>query len=202
MPKRPNSSAYDMLAKYTRALAVALGHRHLYTRLHSERVHDLSVELGISCGLSTDTLKLVGVAARFHDVGKLGIPDSILSKEGRLDELERQSIRRHPVFGEEILAAMGLPGSEDVAQIIRHHHEYFNGAGYPDGLSGEDIPIASRIIGIVDSYDAMGEQRPYHRPRPHCEIVQILEEESATKHDPELLKTFLALIERSQRINH
>ena len=190
-----DSSQYDLLAKYTRALSIALEYRHFHTRLHSDRVRDLALELGRCCGLEGEMLQLLGIAASLHDIGKLGVPDSILSKPGRLDDSERDAIKRHPVYGEEILIAMDLPGSADVAKVIRHHHEHFDGSGYPDRLAGDGIPIASRIIGIVDSFDAMAEERPYHPPKGPGEIIAILNAESGTKHDPVILQQFFVLIE-------
>lgn len=187
-------SDFEILARYTRALSVALSYRDLYTKLHSERVQVLASSLGEACGMTQQELEVLQIAASFHDIGKLGIPDAILSKPGRLDETEYAVVKTHASIGEEILMATDLPGSREAASIVRHHHEYFSGNSYPDNLAGDQIPLASRIIGIADSYDAMAERRAYHAARPHREILAILEGESGEKHDPEVLNLFFRVI--------
>jgi len=176
---------------------VALGYRDIYTHLHSQRVRDLSCTLGKACGLSEDELGGVRVAASFHDIGKLGIPDSILAKPGHLDDAEMIAMQRHSAIGQDILKSVELPSASEAATIIRHHHEQYDGSGYPDGLSGEAIPLASRIISIADSYSAMAERRAYHPARTHREVIAILQEERGTKHDPHVLDAFLHMIEQS-----
>lgn len=188
---------FEMLARYTEALSVALGYRDIYTKLHSDRVRDLSCQLGEACGLSADELRILRIAASFHDIGKIGIPDRILSKTDPLADAERVVIQRHSNIGEEILTTIGLPGSAEAAIVVRHHHEWFNGNGYPDGLVDDHIPIASRLIGIADSYDAMAERRSYHAPLGHRDILAVLEQERGTKHDPDLLDVFMRVVERS-----
>jgi HD-GYP domain-containing protein (c-di-GMP phosphodiesterase class II) len=189
------TTEYETLKRYTKALAVALGHRDLYTRLHSERVCALAGLVGEAIGLDEDSIGQLRVAASFHDIGKLGVPDVILSNTGPLSDLERTIVQRHSAIGEEILLATELPVSQTVARIIRHHHEWFGGGGYPDGLVGETIPQASRIIGIVDSYAAMAERRSYRNGMTHQEIVEVLNSESGIKHDPQLLVVVLKMIE-------
>jgi HD-GYP domain-containing protein (c-di-GMP phosphodiesterase class II) len=184
---------YETLTRYTKALAVALGYRDLYTRLHSERVCALAGLFSKAIGLDKETDGILRVAATFHDVGKLGIPDAILSKPGPLEISELEIVQRHSAIGEEILSATALPGSQAVAKIIRHHHEHFGGGGYPDGLVGDAIPLASRIVGIVDSYDAMAERRSYRGAMSHPEIVEVLKSERGIKHDPHLLDLFLTI---------
>lgn len=191
-------SAFVALYKYTKALSVALGYRDLMTRLHSERVLALSKALGTRCGLSGTELKILKLGASFHDIGKIGIEDRILMKTTALDADEWVKMRQHAVIGENILLATGLEGSQQAAQIIRHHHEHYDGKGYPDCLAGEDIPIYSRIISIADSYDAMAVTRSYHRPRKHSEIMETLHQETGIKHDPNLMSLFVELIEDSE----
>ncbi len=187
----------EALYKYTRALSVALDHRDRPTRMHSDRVCNLAVEFGKSCALPQRELGTLAIAATFHDIGKIGIPDRVLMKPSALDADEWAAIRRHSEIGEEILLATELDGVAQAARLIRHHHEHFDGSGYPDGLAGETIPFGARIIGIVDSYDAMGVTRSYHRERSHAEIMAILHEESGAKHDPVLLGVFARMIETS-----
>ena len=189
---------YDVLSRYTKALSVALGYRDMYTRIHSERVHALAMAMAARAGLSEHELALLQISAAFHDIGKIGIPDRVLLKPGALTESEAEEMRKHSELGERIMASIDLDGSDEVSRVIRHHHEYWDGTGYPDRLSGTAIPICSRIVGIADSYDAMALSRAYHRARAHGEIIAILESESGHKHDPDLLRIFLEVIEQSE----
>lgn len=189
---------FNSLFKYTKALSVALDYRDSLTQRHSERVQGLSANIGKSCGLSHNLLNTLVIAASFHDVGKIGISDNILLKPSKLDEVEWKIMKLHSEFGEKIIGSTELEGSQQVGRLIRHHHEHYNGMGYPDKLSGENIPICSRIIGIADSYDAMAVTRSYHQARTHPEIMTILSEETGKKHDPELMKVFCKIIETSR----
>ena len=186
------------LYKYTKALSVALGYRDLLTRLHSERVLGLSEAIGVGCGLSKKELGILKIAAALHDIGKIGIPDHILLKNSQPDEAEWESIKLHPEIGQEILAATELEGAQQASLAIRHHHEHYSGLGYPDGLSGEEISIFSRIISIADSYDAMAVTRSYHHAKTHLEIMAVLHKETGGKHDPELMRIFCEIIESSK----
>jgi HD-GYP domain-containing protein (c-di-GMP phosphodiesterase class II) len=188
---------YHALLRYTKALAVALGYRDPHTRIHSERVVGLCEAIGARAGLSARERGILRIAATFHDVGKIGIPDQILLKPARLDEDEYISMQRHAELGASIVLATELDGAPEVARIVRHHHEHFDGGGYPDRLAGEDIPVCARIIGIADSYDAMAQARSYHTPRGHAAIMEILREETGRKHDPGLARVFAEVIERS-----
>lgn len=189
---------FNALYMYTKGLSVALGYRDLLTRLHSERVQGLSREIGVHCGLSNNELNALNIAASFHDIGKIGIPDHILLKPAQFDADEWETMKRHSEIGEKIMAATELQGSLQAALLIRHHHEHYNGRGYPDKLSGENIPICARIISIADSYDAMAVTRSYHNARTHPEIMAILHEETGGKHDPELMDFFSQIIESSR----
>ena len=189
---------FHALYVYTKALSVALGYRDLLTRLHSERVQGLSVAIGTARGLSKAQLNALKIAASFHDIGKIGIPDHILLKPAKFDETEWQEMKKHSEIGEKIMAATELEGSRQAALVIRHHHEHYNGQGYPDKLAGENIPICSRIISIADSYDAMAVTRSYHHARAHSEIMAILKEENGNKHDPELMHIFCGIIDTSE----
>lgn len=189
---------FNALYMYTKALSVALGYRDLLTRLHSERVQGLSREIGVRCGLSNNEINALTIAASFHDIGKIGIPDHILLKPTRFDKDEWETMMQHSEIGEKILAATELEGSHQAARLIRHHHEHYDGQGYPDKLSGKNIPICSRIISIADSYDAMAVTRSYHDARTHPEIMAILHSETGGKHDPELMNFFSEIIESSK----
>ena len=189
---------FNALITYTKALSVALAYRDLLTQLHSERVQGLSVAIGEACGLSKPQLNSLRIAASFHDIGKIGIPDHIMLKPSLFDEAEWDRMKQHSVIGERILASTELEGSHRAALLIRHHHEHFNGMGYPDRLSGDNIPICSRIISIADSYDAMAVTRSYHHARSHPEIMAILHEETGNKHDPHLMGIFGDIIDSSK----
>lgn len=186
------------LYSHTKALSVALGYRDHLTRLHSERVLGLSEEIGVCVGLSNNDLGILKIAASLHDIGKIGIPDHILLNTSKLDKDEWDKIKQHSEFGERILAATEIEGSKQASLVIRHHHEHYNGMGYPDRQSGENISICSRIISIADSYDAMAETRSYHHSRTHSEIMAILHKETGEKHDPELMSIFCKIIESSK----
>ena len=183
---------------FAKSLTVALGARDNNTRLHSDRVVRLATELGRRINLSEREIDVLSIGAQFHDIGKIGIPDHILGKPAAFEETEWEVMRRHPLIGEQILLATGGPRSPEIAQIVRHHHENFNGSGYPDGLSNTDIPLCSRIISLADNYDAMAVARPYHKARGHQEVIDILVSEVGIKHDPDLLHAFCALIEKSE----
>jgi response regulator RpfG family c-di-GMP phosphodiesterase len=186
------SEIYETMYGYHRSLSAALGYRDMMTLVHSEHVHDLALMIAEDSGADAHQLAVLKMAATFHDVGKIGIPDHILMKPGRLDTTEWQMIRMHSEIGEQIILSSGQTDQPavDVARAIRHHHEYFGGGGYPDGLKGEDIPLGSRIIAIADSYDAMGVTRAYHAARSHDEIMDIMEGETGSKFDPALMEIF------------
>jgi HD-GYP domain-containing protein (c-di-GMP phosphodiesterase class II) len=188
---------YIALLRYTKALSVALGFRDMYTRIHSDRVLAISDLIGRHCGLDERRLGTLRIGAAFHDIGKIGIPDEILLKPGRLDSGELERMKLHAEVGERIMRATELEGSDEAAVIVRHHHERWDGLGYPDGLAGEDIPLGSRIVGIADSYDAMALSRAYHPGKTHDETMAIMHEETGKKHDPTLMSLFVELIERS-----
>jgi len=177
-------------------LFVALNERCVETYEHCDRVGHLAWMLGTACGLPTAELEQLAAAARFHDIGKIGIPDAVLHKPGRLDADERELMMTHPERGERIFAAVPCNDAAVVAAAIRHHHEWFDGAGYPDGLHGERIPLLSRIVSLADSYDAMASTRPYQQPRTHRDIMRIMREERGRKSDPRLFDLFEQLTDR------
>jgi len=176
--------------RFSRTLIAALDERDGHTREHSDRVANLAESLGRACGLSRRELRLLRIAGEMHDIGKIGIPDAILLKPGSFLPDEWQIMRSHPLRGERIARSVQIDGMDTVATIIRHHHEHFDGSGYPDALAGEDIPVLARILSIVDSYDAMTMPRPYHPARPHEQVMATLATEEGMKHDPALLARF------------
>jgi HD-GYP domain-containing protein (c-di-GMP phosphodiesterase class II) len=192
-----HSASYSTLMASVDAITTALELRDSYTRFHCDRAERLAVELGGACGVQDEDLDQLRIAARFHDVGKIGLSDSVLLKPGRLTEEEWAQIQTHPALGERIVRAGALPEHDAIARVIRHHHEGFDGSGYPDGLRGEAIPLLSRILLVADAYDAMGTTRPYHAARNHCAIMKILDDEKGGRIDPEIFREFARLIGRS-----
>jgi len=180
------------------ALNVALDERDHATDAHCSRVEGLSLELGRQCGLSARELEWLRLAARLHDVGKIGIPDTILKKSGKLDEADWIVMRTHSARSERIIAALGFEGADFIAKVVRHHHERFDGLGYPDGLAGEAIPVLSRIIAIADTYDAMAGLRVYGPPAGHAAIMTELRRVAGAQHDPYLSATFAGIAENSR----
>jgi HD-GYP domain-containing protein (c-di-GMP phosphodiesterase class II) len=179
-------------------LADALRQRDAYTRLHSDRVMSLANGIGLEVGLSTDELRVLELGSGLHDIGKIVVPDVVLMKPGRLDGDEMRIMQQHPAVGGDMIAAYEHPRAERVAKVIRHHHEWFDGSGYPDKLAGEGIPLLARIVTLVDNYDAMAVRRVYQGARPHAEIMQIMDSESGTKLDPDLLLRFMRVIEKPE----
>jgi HD-GYP domain-containing protein (c-di-GMP phosphodiesterase class II) len=193
----PENAVYAALFRDTKALSTALSYRDPLTQLHSERVLGLATQIGERCKLTEYDLGILKISATFHDVGKIGIPDQILLKPARFDDEEWSRMKQHSEMGERILLATEMEGAKQASLVIRHHHEFFNGKGYPDQIAGDQIPVLARIISIADSYDAMAETRAYHRAKAHDEIMDIMHLEAGQKHDPHLMEVFDALIESS-----
>ena len=171
------------------ALAVALLERDRYTGEHSEAVIGMAVAVARNLGCSPAEIERVRSAALLHDIGKVAIPDEILHKPGPLSDPEWLLMREHPVIGERILRV--LPGLGAVARIVRHEHERWDGGGYPDGLSGESIPLGSRIIIVADTYHAITSDRPYRAARSHAEAVAELAGCAGTQFDPRITETLI-----------
>ncbi|HXN58279.1 MAG TPA: HD domain-containing phosphohydrolase [Candidatus Angelobacter sp.] len=161
----------------------------------SEKVAHWAMQLGSALALPDDQLTLLYRAALLHDVGTVSVPVDVLSKQGRLDPGEFSQVKRHPIVGEEILAA--LPSAEQVLPAVRHHHERVDGAGYPDGLGGEDIPLFARIIAIADAFVAMSNDRPYRPRRPRDEVIRILRQGEGKQWDATLVERFLQLVDQA-----
>ncbi len=174
------------------ALAVAVEAKDPYTRGHSERVAEFSVRLADAVGLYTHDFAIIRGAALLHDIGKIGISGSILRKPGSLTGIEFQQVKKHPGIGERI--CQSLKFARDMLPIIRHHHERFDGKGYPDGLKGEKIPLMARIVAIADAFDAMTSDRPYRPGMTVDEALGVLAEGAGTQWDPELVAVFIRVI--------
>jgi putative nucleotidyltransferase with HDIG domain len=183
----------DMRARIG-ALVTAMDARDGYTARHSQEVVATARATGTSLGLDSAELAELGVAALLHDLGKVRIPDAILNKRGPLSPDETEVMTQHPVWGAEILTR--VPGLEVVAAIVRFHHERWDGVGYPNGLSGERIPLASRIIAVCDSHNAMTSDRPYRRALSHADALAELRTGAGWQFDPAVVSHFTALIDR------
>ena len=160
-----------------------------FTADHSLRVSDMTERVCTLLGLSNQQSEMIHMAAHVHDIGKIGVPDAVLSKTGPLNDEEWFLIHRHPVIGADILRKS--PGLSEIADIVLHHHERWDGKGYPDGISGSDIPLGSRIIAICDSIDAMTTSRPYRRILSQQECREEIRQASGTMYDPDIVKAVL-----------
>ncbi|WP_232828471.1 HD-GYP domain-containing protein [Kribbella monticola] len=178
-----------------RAFIQVIETKDLYTRGHSERVSEGVGMLGRQLRLSDDRQSALEHAGLLHDVGKVGVPTSIIRKPGRLDDTEMDAIRLHPARGVELIG--NIPFLEEVKSAVLHHHEKYDGSGYPAGLSGESIPYFARIIGIVDAFDCLTSTRSYRPARSVEETLAILKQDKYTHFDPLLVDAFVDVIERN-----
>jgi HD-GYP domain-containing protein (c-di-GMP phosphodiesterase class II) len=195
--KQREETNRQLLESFMTVLSAALDARDPYTSGHSMRVASYSREIGKRLGLEEEELKLLYQSALLHDIGKIGVPDEVLQKEGKLTEEEFEFIKAHPVIGETILKQV-QPAGEAAAWVpgIRSHHERIDGKGYPDGLAGEDIPYYGRIIAVADSYDAMTSDRPYRKGMPAEKALAILESGKGTQWDTLVAEAFIELARR------
>lgn len=178
----------DLLVGFVRSLVSTLDAKDPYTRGHSERVALLARRLGQQIGLDTSDLDDIYLSGLLHDIGKVGVDDRILAKPGQLTEDEFRQIQQHPMIGYQILHQL-----RNLAQIlpgVRHHHEAFNGKGYPDKLKGEGIPLMARIIAVADSYDAMVSDRPYRKGMPIERLEEIFRRGAGEQWDPRVIEAY------------
>jgi HD-GYP domain-containing protein (c-di-GMP phosphodiesterase class II) len=185
-------SLFEGILHTLKSLIIAINRRDLYTEGHCKRVTEMSLELGERMGINGYEMDVIRVVGPVHDLGKIGIPDSILLKPSKLTEQEYAIMKGHSIYGEEIMSRFEILSTE--AKIIRHHHERYDGRGYPDHLSGEDIPLCSRIIAICDTYDAMVTDRPYRKASTMEDIrIEIMRCEGS-QFDPLPAKNFTDMI--------
>jgi response regulator RpfG family c-di-GMP phosphodiesterase len=181
-----------------RSLVNALEAKDLYTGKHSERVTYYAHSIGVALGCSMGEIEALQTVGYLHDIGKIGIADSILNKAGALTADEFELIKKHPVIGETIVSELGL--SPDERAIIRHHHERWDGRGYPDGLSRHEIPLLARIIMVADSYDAMTSKRAYRNAMSREEALVELQANRARQFDAEIVDAFVDWFEGSASV--
>jgi HD-GYP domain-containing protein (c-di-GMP phosphodiesterase class II) len=183
--------------KLEHVLDHALGVRDNYTRDHSRRVVALSEAIGGRMHLDDHQMDILSLAAGLHDIGKIGIPDQILLKSERLSSQEYESIKAHPVIGANMLRSLANPLLDEVANCVLHHHEHWDGNGYPDGLKGEEIPLLSRIVAVVDAYDAMTTKRSYRVPVERARAIEIINALSGSQFCPGAVTAFIEVIAES-----
>ena len=176
----------------------ALEARDPHTRNHSARVAQLAVRLGREMGLGDGELYELHLAGLLHDIGKIGIPDAILLKPGGLTRDEYETMKSHPSLGGRILA--GIPGLESVVEVVLHHHEMYDGRGYPDGLAGTDIPLGARIMAASDTYLSMVEDRPYRRAQSLGAVTRELRRVAGRQLDPDVVDALLVMINKETEV--
>lgn len=176
------------------AMVMAVDNKDRYTRRHSEDVTEYSLCLGEELGLPPETLNTIRIGCLLHDVGKIGVSDDILQKPGRLTAEEHENMKRHPRLGALIVGA--LPGMEPIVDIVRSHHERWDGRGYPDALQGEAIPFLGRLVAISDAFSAMTTDRPYRKGMGWTEALEEIRRNSGTQFDPRLATAFIAAISK------
>jgi len=179
---------YENLFGTLYAFVSTLEARDPYTQQHSKRVTDLALIIGNAIGLSSEDIDILNVAGRLHDIGKIGIRDDILLKAGRLTDDEFDKIKEHPAIGASIVGQLGLWGREQ--QIIRCHHEWYDGSGYPDGIKKNSIPLLARILSVADAYDAMASDRAYRRRMDPGRVLKVIGDGAGTQFDPEVVDVF------------
>lgn len=182
------------------ALAAAIDAKDPYTRGHAARVAGYSEVIAGHLGCSEDQLKAIKIAAYLHDVGKIGIEEHILTKPQDLTEQEYRIVRDHPNISARILA--GVSFLKETVPMVRHHHEHFDGHGYPDGLVGEDIPLGARVISVADAFDAMASDRPYRKGLDHKEALAELQRQAGAQFDPRIVEIFTEHFQEAPSFTH
>jgi HD-GYP domain-containing protein (c-di-GMP phosphodiesterase class II) len=179
-------SSYDSIVA---VLCAALDLRDNVTHGHARRVSELASVVAWQMGLRKEEERRIEKAAILNDIGKMGVADAVLAKPGPLDDAEWAEMKRHPELGYRMLK--GIDFLKDAAEIVYAHHERYDGAGYPRGLKGDQIPLGARIFAVVDAYDAMTSHRPYRKARPHQKAVEEIVRNSGIQFDPDVVRAFL-----------
>ena len=189
----------ETLLKLLIPLMRALDAKDNYTLEHTQNVAALTMKIADKLKLSQNDKMILQISAYFHDIGKIGMPDNILQKSGPLHMDEFMQIKSHPVIGADIIGE--IEELREVAKIIRHHHEKYDGSGYPDGLKGEEIPYFSRILTIADIYDALTSRRVYKNEISKQQVLSEMKKNSGIQFDPYLLQVFLDITENDENFD-
>jgi HD-GYP domain-containing protein (c-di-GMP phosphodiesterase class II) len=192
------SLPYTGRGAIVRSLAAAVDVRDGYTHQHSQLVSELSAAIAKRMGLPGSDVDRISVGAMLHDVGKIGVPDAILTKTSNLSPEEWTSIREHPLMGKRIIEQ--APELTDVMPLVLHHQEHFDGSGYPQRLRGEDIPLGARIIAAADAYHAIRSNRPYRSGRTHEEATRELARCSGKQFDPRIVEALLSILDSNEEL--
>ncbi len=190
---------YDNLFSTLYAFVKTLEARDIYTQQHSESVALMATAIAQEMECSSEELERINIAGRLHDIGKIGIRDDILLKSGKLTKDEYEVIKEHPVIGSGIIGQLGLWDKEQ--QIIRSHHERYDGSGYPDGLKKDEIPFLARILSVADAFDAMYSDRAYRRKMELNKVIDIIKKEAGAQFDPDVVEAFLRLHKENKILN-
>ncbi|CCO24631.1 HD-GYP domain-containing protein [Maridesulfovibrio hydrothermalis] len=183
--------------QFAESLGNAIDAKDHCTCSHSEEVAVISQAIGVEMGLSAVKCELLHIAGHLHDIGKIGLPDSILKKSGKLTGEEYEIVKKHPVIGAEIVSpVVSVSGIDKVAGIILHHHERYDGQGYPHGLRGEEIPFGARIIAVADTLSAMASNRPYRDALPFQDIIAEIDACSGSQFDPQVVQAFMEISDK------
>ena len=191
---------YENLFSTLFAFVKAVEARDSYTQQHSDRVTELALKISRVMGCSSEERDILRFAGPLHDIGKIGIPDHILLKPGPLEQAEFERIKAHPVIGAGIIGQLGLWEREQ--QIVRWHHERYDGSGYPDGLAGEEIPLLARILAVADAFDAMSSNRVYRDAMDEARILDNLRKGAGSQFDPEVVEAFMIVHAQGQGAGH
>jgi len=189
--KELESQILDLRSALVCSFNQLLDLRDLNTGVHSTRLAEWGLRVARDLGVRESCMPDLEMGALLHDIGKIGIPDNILNKPGRLTPEEYEMVKRHPEFGWTVIRK--LPGLEQTSLYVLHHHENFDGTGYPARLKASEIPIGSRIVSVIDAFDAMVSSRPYRNGLPLEEAIRRLNEASGTQFDPAVIKSFIPI---------
>ncbi|HLY16974.1 MAG TPA: HD-GYP domain-containing protein [Bryobacteraceae bacterium] len=192
-------SLHRAYVEFVGSLASALDARDRYTAGHSRRVSELSCAIARAMNLGATDLDIVKIGALLHDIGKIGIADSVLQKPGKLTNEEFALIQQHPTIGRRILE--GVNGFQDYLSIVELHHEDWNGSGYPWGLRGDATPLPARIVHVADAYDAMTSDRPYRRGMSGEQAIRVLQQNTGTQFDPAIVPVLTRVVDLSQELS-
>jgi putative nucleotidyltransferase with HDIG domain len=184
----------DNYLKTVRGFALAVEAKDRYTHGHSENVMKYTVVLARELGLKAQEIEQIKYAGLLHDVGKIGVKETILNKPGRLTPEEFDEIKRHPELGARIIS--DVPFLKSLSPLVRHHHEWFAGGGYPDGIAHDQIPYGARILSVADAFEAMTSDRPYRKSMPLERAMEIMEKEKGSQFDPSIVDVFLKIIDQ------